>query len=126
VALPKLVPADLFGDEMTTDPNFCAVVNQWPAVKGQPTGKYTQRLLPDGIVLDLFMADPDNWGLIFALRTGSAAFAHHILATGWVKAGYTSSHGHLYRGSQLVPVREEHELFALLGLPWVDPGGREV
>jgi hypothetical protein len=43
VALPKLVPADLFGDAMTADLEFCAVVNQWPAIKGQATGKYTQR-----------------------------------------------------------------------------------
>jgi DNA polymerase/3'-5' exonuclease PolX len=62
VAIPKQVATGLFGDEWVTDPDFCAVVNQWPAIKGQPTGKYTQRWLPEGITLDLFMADAENWG----------------------------------------------------------------
>src|SRR5262245_52210103 len=57
LCIPRQVPAGLFGDEMTTDPDFLAAVNQWPKVKGEPTGKYTQRLLPSGLTLDLFMAD---------------------------------------------------------------------
>jgi DNA polymerase/3'-5' exonuclease PolX len=126
VAMPNTVPTGLFGDELVTDPGFCAVVNQWPAVKGTPEGKYAQRRLPEGIVLDLFMADSDNWGLIFAMRTGSATFSHHVLAAGWVKAGYTSSQGYLHRRGQRVPVREEADLFSLLGIPWVAPEAREV
>ena len=35
-------------------------------MKGEPTGKYTQRRLPEGLTLDLFMADANNWGLILA------------------------------------------------------------
>jgi DNA polymerase/3'-5' exonuclease PolX len=60
VAMPRQVPTGLFGDELVTDPDFCAVVNQWPAVKGTPEGRYTQRRLPEGIALDLFMADVEN------------------------------------------------------------------
>jgi DNA polymerase/3'-5' exonuclease PolX len=126
VAIPKAIPTGLFGDEMITDPDLCAAVNQWPAVKGTPQGKYTQRQLPEGIVLDLFMADVENWGLIFAIRTGSAGFSHHVLATGWVKAGYTSRQGYLYRREQRITVREENDLFTLLGIPWVQPEAREV
>jgi DNA polymerase/3'-5' exonuclease PolX len=122
-----MVPAGLFGDALITDPDFCAAVNQWPAVKGKPEGKYTQRRLPDGIMLDLFMADVENWGLIFAIRTGSADFSRHILATGWVKAGYHSEDGRLRtRDGTIVPVREEQDLFALLGIPFVEPEAREV
>jgi DNA polymerase/3'-5' exonuclease PolX len=126
IAIPKLITTGLFGDEMVTDPGFCTVVNQWLAIKGKPEGKYTQRQLPEGIVLDLFMADTDNWGLTLAMRTGSAAFSHHVLATSWVKAGYKSVNGHLCRGSQLVPMREEADLFTLLGIPWINPEAREV
>jgi DNA polymerase (family 10) len=126
VVIPKRVPAGLFGDEMVIDPGFVAAVNQWPAVKGTPEGKYTQRMLPEGIALDLFMADADNYGSILAIRTGSSDFSHHVLATGWVKAGYVSHQGHLYRDGQLVPVREETDLFDLIGRPWVAPEAREV
>jgi DNA polymerase/3'-5' exonuclease PolX len=125
--IPRLIPTGLFGDELITDPDFCAMVNQWPAVRGKPDAKHTQRRLPDGILLDLFMADAENWGLIFAIRTGSADFSRHILATGWVKAGYHSDEGRLRaRDGTIVPVREEHDLFTLLGIPWVDPEAREV
>lgn len=82
VAIPRQISSGLFGDETIVDPEFCAVVERWPAIEGRPTGKNTQRRLPEGIVLDLFMADAENWGLIFAVRTGSAAFSHQILGTG--------------------------------------------
>jgi DNA polymerase/3'-5' exonuclease PolX len=48
VAIPKQVPAGLFGDTLEVDPDFCAAVCRWPKVKGEPTGKYTQRGLPGG------------------------------------------------------------------------------
>lgn len=126
VAIPRQVPTGLFGDELVTDPGFCAVVNQWPAVKGTPEDKYTQRRLPEGIILDLFMAAPDNWGYILAIRTGSAAFSRHILGASWVRAGYRSVGGMLHKDGALIPVREECDLFTLLGIPWVDPQAREV
>ena len=126
VAQPLQEPADLFGNTTVAHQGFCAVVNQWPKVKGQPTGKNTQRRLPEGIMLDLFIADADNWGLTLVVRTGSADFSHHVLASGWVKAGYTSLNGHLYRRGERIPVREEADLFTLLQLPWVEPRDREV
>ena len=128
VAIPTRVVSNLFGDETAVDPTFCAAVNQWPKVKGEPTGKYTQRVLPSGLKLDLFMADVDNWGLIYAVRTGSAAFSHQVLATQWVKRGYNSVDGRLTRArdGQVVPIREEADLFTLLGLAYVEPTAREV
>jgi DNA polymerase/3'-5' exonuclease PolX len=127
VAIPRRQSAGLFDDELITDPGFCAVVNRWPAVKGSPEGKYTQRRRPEGISLDLFMADADHCGLIFAIRTGSAAFSRQELATAWVRGGYRSEEGRLrrQRDGVIVPVREEAELFALLGMPWVEAGARE-
>jgi DNA polymerase/3'-5' exonuclease PolX len=125
-AIPLQEPSDLFGDELVAHHGFCAAVNRWRAIKGQPSGRYTQRRLPEGITLDLFIADAENWGLILAVRTGSAEFSHQVLGTGWVKAGYTSLNGHLYRRGQRIAVREETDLFALIGLPWVEPMAREV
>jgi DNA polymerase/3'-5' exonuclease PolX len=72
------------------------------------------------------MADVDNWGLIFAIRTGSAAFSHHVLAAGWVRLGYHSAEGRLWKDGTIIPVWEERELFTLLGMPWVAPEAREV
>ena len=55
---------------------FSNEVNKLEKVKGNPTGKYTQRILPEGIKLDLFMANDKNWGLIFVIRTDSARYSH--------------------------------------------------
>lgn len=127
VCIPRKAPVDLFGDEMQTDAAFCELVNQWPAVRGKPTGKYTQRTLPDGIALDLFMATPENWGVIYAIRTGSAEFSHRVLAGRWCRLGYTSVAGILRdRRGHRVEAREERDLFKLLGIAWVEPECREI
>lgn len=106
---------------------FIETVNQWEKIKGNPDGKYTQRLLPEGIKLDLFMATEMNWGLIYAIRTGSAEYSHQVLATGWVKAGYKSVGGYLRDSSgKKIPTREERELFDLIGIPWLEPEKREL
>jgi len=105
--------------------DFVTEVNKLKKIKGGPTGKYTQRQLPEGIVLDLFFAIPENWGLIFAIRTGSASFSHNVLGKGWVKAGYKSINGILMKGNITKPVFEERELFDLIGMDYVEPGKRE-
>ena len=127
VAIPKTCPLGLFADtDPIAIPEFCDIVNRWPAIKGKPTGKYTQRVLPDDIILDLFIARQENWGLIFAIRTGSAAYSHHVLASAWCRAGYHSMDGMLVKGFHKVPVREERDLFTLIGLPWAEPWQRNL
>ena len=107
------IPQDLIG--------FSREVNKLQKIKGEPTGKYTQRKLPEGINLDLFISNRRNWGLIFAIRTGSADFSHKILACGWVRAGYKSENGILKKNGQEIEIREEKDLFDLIGIPFVDP-----
>ena len=102
------------------------VVNRWQKVKGQLPCKYTQRILPEGIKLDLFFAEPENWGLILAVRTGSAGYSHQVLAKGWVKKGYKSINGYLTKEGRKYDVREEKDLFNRIGLPWCDPQFREI
>lgn len=102
------------------------VINQWPKIKGELPCKYTQRILPEGIKLDLFFATPENWGLIFAIRTGSADYSHKVLAKSWTKFGYKSEGGILYRNGKKYAVREEIELFKMLNLKYVEPRYREV
>lgn len=101
------------------------VVQKWPVIKGSflrtfPL-KYTQRMLPQGIVLDLFFATPENWGMIYATRTGPAEYSHKVLATGWVKRGYRSVGGYLTKNGVQIPVYNEIDLYNLIGIEWVDP-----
>lgn len=125
VCIPSKVQAGLFEDEAETDHRFVAAVMRLPAVKGCPTGKYTQRRLPTGMKLDLFMATPENWGLILAIRTGSAEFSHKCLASRWAAMGYKSVGGILHRDGEVKELREEKDVFDLIGLKWIEPKDRE-
>ena len=120
VAIPKPYDVGLFESGIAT------VVNCWEKVKGELPCKYTQRILPEGIKLDLFFATPENWGLIFAIRTGSADFSYKVLASRWAKLGYKSVNGMLTRDGKTYPVLEEKDLFEMLGLEWVEPRLRVI
>ncbi len=110
-------------------------IDKWHKNKGAFPGLYTQRRLPEWIALDLFIATPDNWGLQYAIRTGSADYSHHVLAMGWSKKGYHSEKGILYPTSKVygedrldytkpVYLREEIDVFNFIGIPWKEPEDR--
>jgi DNA polymerase/3'-5' exonuclease PolX len=103
------------------------VVEQWEKIKGELPCRYTQRLHSSGMKVDLFMPDPRGFGLQLAIRTGSAAWSHQVLARAWVRAGYRSEGGLLRDfAGRVVPATTERQLFELIGLPWVEPMSREV
>ncbi len=102
---------------------IATVVNRWEKVKGELPCLYTQRILPEGIKLDLFIATPENWGYIFMLRTGSREFNFR-----WVIAlknkFYRLHDGGIFANGRAVPVREESDVFRLLGMAFVEPEKR--
>lgn len=115
VAIPKPFDVGLFESGIAT------VVNQWQKIKGELPCKYTQRILPEGIKLDLFFAERGNWGLIYAIRTGSADYSHKVLATEWVRRGYKSERGYLVANGKQIAVPEEEDLFKRIGVPFIAP-----
>lgn len=120
VAIPKPYETGLFEDGIAT------VVNQWEKVKGELPCKYTQRILPEGIKLDLFFAERGNWGLIYAIRTGSAEYSHKVLATAWVQRGYKSENGYLMQNGKVYETPEEKDLFTRIGVAYVEPEERNL
>ena len=120
VAIPKPYDTGLF------ESGIAEVANRWPLVRGVLPCRYTQRILPEGIALDLFLCEEGNWGNIFAVRTGSADYSHKVLASMWVKQGYHSVGGYLTREDERYELREEKDLFNLLGLPYVHPRERNL
>lgn len=142
VAVPKWEtatdPGDLFGERSVAvnqlheafkgrlrwiKPGTQEIIS-WPV---QPDGKYWRAYLagvePRGIKLDLFLATPENWGLIFLIRTGSADFSREVVT-------YAKYHGKPVVDGRLtmsgVPVEtpEEADVFRLLGLRFVEPQQR--
>lgn len=106
-------------------PEFIRVVDQWKRVKGQASGKYTQRILQSGVKLDLFIATPENYGYLLAMRTGSSEFSKKQLADRWVMQGYESKDGILRRDGKVYTFPKEEDLFDLLRIKWIEPHLRE-
>jgi DNA polymerase/3'-5' exonuclease PolX len=131
VCIPKPYQTGLFED------GIASVINKWEKVKGDLPCKYTQRIVgyelltksgwdePKKCTVDIFFAVPENWGYIFAIRTGSAEFSHNVLAKKWVSLGYKGEEGFLHDShGKRVNVYEEESLFRMLGLKYIEPQKR--
>lgn len=151
---PAAEPVDLFSEPKPVEPEaplkiigsqpvdaFIDLVNGWEKIKGDPTGRYTQRKLPEGIAMDLFIVSESDFFRMFAMRTGSADFSHKVISTSWVKKGWRGTADGLRLHSQceqkgdkfictaehpvLPPVwKSEEEFFRWLGLKWIAPENR--
>lgn len=126
---------------------FADAVNEMHKVKGDPTGRYTRRLIraphPQNkkgenplyedveIALDLFMCKANNWGWIYLVRTGSRDFSHQAVIE-LQKRGYTSHDGVIHTistkevESRPIDTPEESDVFALIGCRFVDPVYRDT
>lgn len=100
---------------------------KWPL---KPDGKYW-RLLRGGVRYDLFFARPENWGLIFAIRTGPAEFSASLLAR-WKKmsGGGYSKDGMLHlpdagESKATVDTPDEETVFFLCGISYITPENRK-
>jgi DNA polymerase IV (family X) len=89
----------------------------------KPEGKYWRGLLTGGIKLDLFLARPDNFGLIYCIRTGSAEFSK-ALVTHAANVGMPCVDGYLTHGGAPVPTPGERDVFDALGLKFIPPQDR--
>lgn len=92
----------------------------------KPEGKYWRALLPCGIKLDLFLATPENFGLIHLIRTGSAEFSQAVVTYAKHRTNFRVMEGHLVdKGSErIIHVPEERDVFGQLGIDWIEPHER--
>lgn len=76
------------------------------------------------IPLDLFVCNPDTWGVIFLLRTGSADFNKRLVMH--MRAiGYAMKDGRIYDPKgQICATPEERDVFKLLKVKWREPEDR--
>lgn len=108
----------------------------------KPEGKYWRGLVRETVKLDLFLARPDNFGLIFLIRTGHKKFSSGVLGHAkrntpyQTESSYFEEHeikgrgepeGYLVekkRWGRRVETPEERDVFDLLRLEWVEPRDR--
>lgn len=95
-----------------------------PAKWGQ---KYLQ-FKYEGKQIDLFIGEPDNWGLLFLVRTGSAAFSTKMLAA-WkrVSGGGYSMNNYLHTAAgEKILTRDEETIFKLCNMDFVEAQYRSL
>jgi DNA polymerase/3'-5' exonuclease PolX len=107
-------------------------------------GPKYKRLIYREFALDLFVGTTANWGVLFAIRTGPAAFAHafvtlrgqktrtlyaggaHVSRPGLLPIGMRVGEGNqLFGGDgRVIPTPEEEDFFRAINLPYVAPEQR--
>lgn len=116
---------------------LASVVNEWEKVKGEleyGKCKYTQRILPASIIgvegkvvaLDLFIAEHDNFGNIFLIRTGDWEFSKKFMGVVLPQRGYKQEGGFLKHKDKIIPCPEEKDLFLRMGIKFIEPKNRNV
>lgn len=125
----------MFGgkDVTTRSDGFVRTVNQLAKIKGDAReGKYMQRaVLLDKddypaiqerkIIIDIFTATPSSWGSQLLIRTGDSDFSRLFMGTILPKYGYRAEGGFVWKGDDVVNLPEEREVFALVGIPYIEP-----
>ena len=135
VAIPRLIPdveaqLSLFGDPLKHVSALNMLLERLTRdkvnfVRGDKDGNYYKNFLvvdragAKFIGFDLFLCEPDNWGYIFALRTGPGEF-NRAWVTQQRKGGllpdrYNFSGGWLHKDGERLPTPEEPDVFDLIG-----------
>ena len=97
----------------------------------------------DHVQIELYIAQPYDYGRILAIRTGSSAFSHIKLAVTWNRLGWCGTEHGLrrksqcekkstwklkpeFKGSEIKPpvFNTEVDFFNFLGIPWIPPSQR--
>src|SRR4051812_30286326 len=117
VSHPELKRVAVVGDLRRS----CEMVNDLAIVAEVPDGT---RVAPLNDGLRLWLADTRRYGVALLFATGSA---EHVRALQLIAEhrGLRLDHDGLFRGEQLIPCANEAEVYAALGLPFIEPELRE-
>lgn len=126
VCIPRSEPLkDMFGAETgrERDPGFLKFVGSLERIKGDPSGKYTQRIYK-GQTVDLFMVTEETWIPLLVIRTGDADFTRKLM-TRALKLGLEQKDGQLFGDRGPIAMTEERQYFDVLNLPYIEPELRD-
>jgi len=127
VAIPmKRMRATLFGSFEDDQTYLDGYLDQHPDLFTQmKRGKRMKQLRFEGFQVDLFLAEPARWGVVFTLRTGSAAFSQWLVSSrnegGARRLDRYVMDCRVWEIGRKTPLDtpEEVDVFNALGVPWV-------
>lgn len=87
------------------------------------------RVSPRGQVnFDIFLTTPEQWGVIYTIRTGSADFSHWLVTPrqqgGALPSSLRVADGRIWSGKTALETPEEADVFRAAGLNWIPPMDR--
>lgn len=90
-------------------------------------GEKYRGVLVEGIRIELFAADADNWGYQLWLRTGPADANQYVMRQCIsFESPYRARDGYWWAGEERLHIPDETEMFRLLGMDWMPPGDRSL
>ncbi len=104
---------------------FIQAVNDFRKVKGDPTGRYTQRQMNDGSLIDIFIGTADNFGYLLAIRTGSAKFSKRLVKQAGDN-GFFLRDGYVYKDGQPIQCPDEATIFKMAKMQFTEPKNRNI
>jgi DNA polymerase (family 10) len=84
------------------------------------------RFRDNGLQVDMYRARVETWGVLLLVRTGSQEHNVKLCSLARSKGLMLSAARGMMRDGKVVASRTEEEIFAALGLPFVEPKDREV
>lgn len=76
----------------------------------------------------IFVTTPEQWGMIYTIRTGSAEFSHRLVTPrmygGLLPEGFCVKDGRLWNRGVALETPEEQDVFKAIGKQWVEPENR--
>lgn len=97
---------------------------------GTAWGHGVRRAVFGGVGLDVFGTTAEQFGLIFLIRTGDAEFSRSLVTPryqgGLLPMGMRVQGGWLWDGGRRLVTREEEDVFAAIGVPWIEPWERNA
>ncbi len=122
VCLPKIHAVNDGGWTLQRSREFVDKLKEYNVVVGDPDGgKYVKIAHTSGIPINVYITTKDNFGLMLALRTGPLSWSKDI--PNILRPRYRIMNGHVYENgsNNLITIRHEHELFQIMGKPFIHP-----
>lgn len=88
-------------------------------------GQKYRGFMYDGLRVEVFIADAENWGYQYWLRTGPAEANVYVMQwLAWKLSPIRAKDGYWWWGEHQLKVESEEAMFTLLGLPFIRPAFR--
>ena len=127
VAIPKLADALFLVNDRAAYPIKQALLNHFDIVKG---GEHMLQFIAPLCPLEVYLTTPEQWGVIFTIRTGPADFSHRLVTArqdggmcpSWLQ--FTEGRIKIRKTGVLLDTPEEADVFKVLDKKYIEPEAR--